>query len=295
MDKNFININGRLITLDTPLVMGILNVTPDSFFSESRISGEAAIRQRIDTIIEEGGTIIDLGGYSSRPDASSITEEEEWIRIEKALHILYAHYPDMPVSVDTFRAQIARRAVEQYGVSIINDISGGAIDATMFETVADLRVPYILMHMRGTPQTMQQYTTYEDFPEEIMLYFAEKVQRLRQLGIHDIILDPGLGFSKTLTQNYELMRLLPEFSTLFDCPLLVGVSRKSMIYKLLQSTPEDALNESTALHAYALFCGANILRVHDVKAAVETIKIMTAIEKPDTIKEDINDMKNKKI
>ncbi|RRD59420.1 dihydropteroate synthase [Tannerella forsythia] len=274
MKEKSINLNGRLLSLKSPVVMGILNATPDSFYAGSRQATEAAIAQRIETILTEGGTIVDIGGYSSRPDAAEVTEADEWQRIEPALKRMQKDYPDVPVSVDTFRAAIARRAVEEYGVALINDISGGMLDAQMFDTVASLQVPYILMHMRGTPQTMQQHTDYDDLMEEIMLYFAQKVRTLRQLGVNDVILDPGFGFAKTLGQNYELMRSLTEFSLHFDTPLLVGISRKSMIYRLLNTTPEESLNGTTVLNTYALLNGADILRVHDVKAAAEAIEIV---------------------
>ncbi|WP_278945753.1 dihydropteroate synthase, partial [Parabacteroides johnsonii] len=222
-----LNIKGTLTSLDTPLVMGILNVTPDSFYADSRKQTEAAIEERIQAILSEGGQIIDLGGYSSRPDAAEVPPEEEMERLAFALKILNTHYSDVALSVDTFRADVARRCVEEYGVAIINDISGGELDAEMFETVARLHVPYIMMHMRGTPQTMRQHTDYADLMEEIMLYFARKVRQLRLLGVNDIILDPGFGFSKTVDQNYTLMSHLCEFKE-FGLPLLVGVSRKSM-------------------------------------------------------------------
>ena len=272
LDKT-LNIRGTLTSLATPLVMGILNITPDSFYAGSRKQTETAIEDRIREILSEGGDWIDIGGYSSRPDAAEVTPEEEMRRLEFALHILNKHYPDIPVSVDTFRAGIARRCVEEYGVAIINDISGGELDADMFQTVADLKVPYIMMHMRGTPQTMQRHTDYPDMMEEIMLYFSRKVCQLRLLGVNDIILDPGFGFSKTLEQNYQLMSHLKEFS-IFELPLLVGVSRKSMIYKLLGGTPADSLNGTTVLNTYALLNGANILRVHDVREAVEAIRVI---------------------
>lgn len=272
MEKT-LNLKGNLVSLATPLIMGILNVTPDSFFADSRKQDEAAIDARIQQILSEGGDLIDLGGYSSRPDAAEVTPAEEMRRLEVALSLLKRHYPQVPVSVDTFRADIARRCAEEYGVAMINDISGGELDAQMFSTVADLHIPYIMMHMRGTPQTMQQHCDYTDLMEEIMRYFARKVEQLRLLGVNDIILDPGFGFSKTLAQNYELMAHLNEFKA-FDLPLLVGVSRKSMIYKLLGGTPADSLNGSTVLHTYALLHGANILRVHDVKAAVEVRTII---------------------
>ena len=269
-----LNIKGTLTLLDTPLVMGILNVTPDSFYADSRKQTEAAIEERIQAILSEGGQIIDLGGYSSRPDAAEVPPEEEMERLAFALKILNTHYSDVALSVDTIRADVARRCVEEYGVAIINDISGGELDAEMFETVARLHVPYIMMHMRGTPQTMRQHTDYADLIEEIMLYFARKVRQLRLLGVNDIILDPGFGFSKTVDQNYTLMSHLCEFKE-FGLPLLVGVSRKSMIYKYLGGTPADSLNGTTVLNTIALLNGADILRVHDVKAAVEAVKIVS--------------------
>ena len=269
-----LNIRGTLTSLDTPLVMGILNVTPDSFYADSRKQTEVAIEERIQAILSEGGRIIDLGGYSSRPDAAEVSPEEEMKRLAFALKILNTHYPDVTLSVDTFRADVARRCVEEYGVAIINDISGGELDAGMFETVARLHVPYIMMHMRGAPQTMQQHTDYADIMEEIMLYFARKVRQLRLLGVNDIILDPGFGFSKTVDQNYTLMGHLREFKD-FGLPLLVGVSRKSMIYKYLGGTPADSLNGTTVLNTIALLNGTDILRVHDVKAAVEAVKLVS--------------------
>jgi dihydropteroate synthase len=278
MKTKRLNIKGTLFPLDTPVVMGILNVTPDSFYPDSRRQGAVAIAKRIETILSEGGTFVDLGGYSSRPDAVEVTADEEWARLVSALKILRDDYPDVPVSIDTFRAAIAERSVEEYGVAVINDISGGAMDEKMFETVARLNVPYILMHMRGTPQMMQRHTDYDNLVEEVMFYFAEKMHTLRLFGVNDIIVDPGFGFSKTLDQNYELMRHLNEFSAMLECPLLVGVSRKRMIYKWLETTPEESLNGTTALNTYALLNGADILRVHDVKAAVETIKLIEKIK-----------------
>lgn len=277
MEKT-LNLKGNLVSLATPLIMGILNVTPDSFFADSRKQDEAAIDARIQQILSEGGDLIDIGGYSSRPDAAEVTPAEEMRRLEVALSLLQRHYPQVPVSVDTFRADIARRCAEKYGVAMINDISGGELDAQMFSTVADLHIPYIMMHMRGTPQTMQQHCDYTDLMEEIMRYFARKVEQLRLLGVNDIILDPGFGFSKTLAQNYELMAHLDEFKA-FDLPLLVGVSRKSMIYKLLGGDATTSLNGTTVLDTIALMKGASILRVHDVKEAVEAVKIVEAMKK----------------
>jgi dihydropteroate synthase len=272
-----LNIKGRLLSLETPVVMGILNVTPDSFFADSRQQDTVAIKKRIRAIIEEGGAFVDVGGYSSRPNAADVTLEEEWNRLEPALQILRDDFPDIPVSIDTFRADIARRAVEDYGVAIINDISGGELDEKMIETVSVLKVPYVLMHIRGNPQTMQQHTDYQHVIEDIILYFAKKLQTLRLQGVSDIIIDPGFGFSKTLEQNYELMRYLDVFSSLVECPLLVSISRKSMIYNLLNTIPEESLNGTTVLHTFALLHGADMLRVHDVKAAIETIKIVSKL------------------
>lgn len=277
MNSKTINIKGQLLSLEEPQVMGILNVTPDSFYAGSRKQTEAAIIDRIETILREGASIIDVGGYSSRPDAAEVSETEEMQRLEMALQPLLQHYPDVVVSVDTFRSSVARQCVEKYGVSMINDISGGELDERMFDTVAQLRVPYIMMHMRGTPQTMQQQTGYEDVTADLLKYFSQKLERLFRLGVNDVILDPGFGFSKTLTQNYELMRHLGDFRIL-GLPLLVGVSRKSMIYKLLETTPEESLNGTTVLHAYALLQGADILRVHDVRAAKEAIRIVQQLK-----------------
>lgn len=276
MDK-MLNIKGNLVSLDTPVVMGILNVTPDSFYAASRQRGEADIERRIETILSEGGAWIDVGGYSSRPDAEDVSPEEEMRRLEPALRLLRDRYPEVPVSLDTFRAEVARWGVEEYGVALINDISGGKLDEAMFRTVARLRVPYLLMHMRGTPRTMQRHTDYADLMEEVMLYFARKVRELRLLGVNDIILDPGFGFSKTLEQNYRLMSHLEEFAV-FELPLLVGVSRKSMIYRLLDATPEESLNGTTVLNTFALLHGADILRVHDVRQAVEAVRIVRQLK-----------------
>ena len=272
-----INIKGELFSLDRPVVMGILNVTPDSFFAGSRKRTEAEIAARIEEILAQGGDWIDIGGYSSRPDATPVTADEEMRRLELGLEILSRDYPSVPVSVETFRADVARCCVEKYGVAMINDISAGELDPEMFRTVADLKVPYIMMHMRGTPQTMASLTDYTNLMDEIMLYFAEKVRQLCLMGVSDLILDPGFGFSKTLEQNYELMAHLREFG-IFDLPILVGISRKRMIYQLLGGTPEESLNGTTALHTYALLNGADILRVHDVKEAVEAVRIVQKIK-----------------
>ena len=269
----YINVNGRLMDLSEPQVMGILNVTPDSFYAGSRSETEKDIVQRLHQIIDEGASIIDIGGYSSRPNAEHISAEEEMNRLRNGLEIIRKHSPNAVVSVDTFRADVAKMCVEEYGVAIINDISAGQMDKDMFTTIARLGIPYIIMHMKGTPKDMQVNPEYDHFLKEVFYYFSEKVQKLRDLGVKDIIIDPGFGFGKTLEHNYELMNHLEEFS-LFELPLLVGVSRKSMIYKLLGTTPEEALNGTTALNTVALLKGANILRVHDVREAVETVRII---------------------
>ncbi|MBR5204173.1 MAG: dihydropteroate synthase [Bacteroidaceae bacterium] len=269
----YINANGRLMDLSEPQVMGILNVTPDSFYAGSRGVTERYILDRLEQIMDEGASIVDIGAYSSRPGAQEVSVEEEMERLRTGLELIRKHRPDAIVSVDTFRADVAKMCVEEYGVAIINDISAGQMDEQMFATIARLGVPYIIMHMKGTPQTMQTNPQYEHFLKEVFYYFSEKVQKLRDLGVKDIIIDPGFGFGKTLEHNYELMNHLEEFA-LFELPLLVGVSRKSMIYKLLGATPEEALNGTTALNTIALTKGAHILRVHDVREAVETVKIV---------------------
>ena len=272
-----LNCKGRLLPLDQPVVMGILNITPDSFYAGSRKQTEAEIAARAEAILQEGGTIIDIGGYSSRPDAAEVSEEEEMARLETALRVLNLEFPGAVLSVDTFRSAIARRCVEEFGVAIVNDISGGELDKDMFHTIADLRVPYVMMHMRGTPQTMQQHTQYEHLTANILQWFAAKLETLYQMGANDVIIDPGFGFSKTLEQNYELMRHLSDFR-IFGLPLLVGISRKSMIYKLLGGTPTESLNGTSVLNTYALLNGADILRVHDVREAVEAIRLVEQLK-----------------
>lgn len=268
-----LNVRGRLLDLSKPQVMGILNVTPDSFYAGSRMETEEAVRGRVRQIIAEGGSMIDVGAYSSRPGAADVSAEEEMERLRRGMSIVREEAPEIPVSVDTFRADVAKMAVEELGVDIINDISGGELDKEMFKTVAKLGVPYILMHMKGTPQTMQQAPHYDDLMKEVMLYFAEKVQQLRDLGQKDIVLDPGYGFAKTIDHNYELLRH-QEMLEVFELPLLVGVSRKSMIYRFLGTSPEEALNGTSVLNTIALQKGANILRVHDVKEAVEVVRLV---------------------
>ena len=273
----YINVNGRLMDLSEPQVMGILNITPDSFYANSRKQTEEEITSRAHQIIDEGASIIDIGAYSSRPNAENITPEEELKRLRFGLEIIRRIAPDAVISVDTFRAEVAEACVEEYGIAIINDIAAGEMDAKMFDTVARLNVPYIMMHMQGTPQNMQLTPHYGNVVKEVFMYFAEKVDKLRSLGVKDIILDPGFGFGKTLEHNYELLNYLDDFK-IFELPLLVGVSRTSMIYRLLGTTPDEALNGTSILNTIALMKGANILRVHDVKEAVEAVRIVKKMQ-----------------
>ena len=268
-----INVGGKLLDLGEPQVMGILNVTPDSFYGKSRKQSDEEIATRVRSVLQEGGSIIDIGAYSSRPGAADVPVETEMSRLRHGLEILRREAPDAIVSVDTFRADAARMCVEEYGVQIVNDISGGELDDRMFDTVAELGVPYILMHIKGNPQNMQDNPQYDDLMCEMLVYFGSKVQRLHEMGVKDIILDPGFGFAKTLDHNYELMNRMEDLKVL-GLPLLVGVSRKSMIYRLLGTSPDEALNGTTALHAMSLLKGASILRVHDVREAVETVEIV---------------------
>ncbi len=278
LQSKYINVNGFLLDLSSPCIMGILNVTPDSFYAGSRMQTEIDITHRIEQIVGEGAGIIDVGAYSSRSNAENVSPAEEMERLRMGLGILRKVQPDAVVSVDTFRADVARMCVEEYGVAIINDIAAGEMDGDMFRTVADLNVPYIMMHMQGTPQNMQQNPHYDNLLKEVFMYFARKVQQLRDLGVKDIILDPGFGFGKTVEHNYELLAHLEEFR-IFELPLLAGVSRKSMIYRLLGTTPQEALNGTTVLDTICLLKGADILRVHDVREAVETVKIVEAMKK----------------
>lgn len=267
-----INIKGELLELSQPIVMGILNITPDSFFAESRKQGEQEVVARVAEILTQGGKIVDIGAQSTRPSSTLLSSKEEIERLKPALNIINKEFPDAILSVDTFYSDVARFCVEEYGVDIINDISGGEMDKKMFDTVASLNVPYILMHMRGTPQTMSQLTDYDNLIQDIFYYFSKKIAELHLKGVNDIIIDPGFGFSKTIDQNYELMASLKGFS-IFELPLLVGISRKKMIYNLIESTAEESLNGTSILNTFALQNGADILRVHDVKEALETIKI----------------------
>lgn len=271
-----IKIKGKLHYFHNPWVMGIVNVTPDSFYADSRTFDSQSIYNRIANLIEQGADAIDIGGYSSRPGAADVSAQEEYSRLASALEIIRKHFPDTIVSIDTFRADVARKCVSDWQADIINDISGGIADPEMWNTVAELKVPYILMHMRGTPKTMQSLCDYSDVTADVIKDLAAKIDKMRQLGIADIIIDPGFGFAKTLEQNYTLMSELQEFKRL-DMPLLVGISHKSMIYKALDIKPENALNGTTVLNTIALAKGADILRVHDVKEAQEAVKITKLI------------------
>lgn len=273
-----LNLRGKLYPLDEPQIMGILNVTPDSIFAESRTSDDEQIATRVKQMMDEGADMIDIGGYSSRPGADDVSPQEEMERLRRGLRIVRKLYPDVPISVDTFRADVARMCIEEEGADLINDIAAGMMDRQMFKTVARLGVPYIMMHMQGTPETMQLDPHYNNLRREVMLYFAERIDRLCQMGAKDIIIDPGFGFGKTVEHNYELMNHLEDFSV-FNLPILVGISRKSMIYKLIGGTPQTSLNGTTVLNTIALTKGAHILRVHDVKQAVEAKRIWQATTK----------------
>jgi dihydropteroate synthase len=271
-----INCNGNLIDLSTPKVMGILNVTPNSFYDGGKHNEINSIMHQVDKMLSEGANFIDIGAYSSKPNAEFVSEEEEINRLIPIIKELVDHFPTILLSVDTFRANVAKAAVE-HGVGIINDISAGLLDEKMLETVADLKLPYIMMHMRGNPQTMQSLTNYEDIVKEMIFYFSERIQKARSFGISDLIIDPGFGFAKTLEQNYEVLHKMELFSML-ELPLLAGISRKSMIYKVLENSPQEALNGTSVLNTIAIQKGAKILRVHDVKEAVECIKLVSKLK-----------------
>jgi len=272
-----INCNGRLIDLETPKVMGILNVTPNSFFDGGKYANESEILKHVEKILSEGADFIDVGAYSSKPSAEFVSEKEEIKRIFPIVKLMVKHFPEAILSIDTFRSEVAKICIEN-GAAIVNDISAGNLDDKMIETVAKLKVPYVMMHMRGAPKTMQSLTNYDDIIKEMLFYFSEKITIARSFGINDIIIDPGFGFAKTLEQNYEVMQR-SELFQLLDLPVLIGISRKSMIYKTLGTSAEDALNGTTVLNTIALTKGAKILRVHDVREAVETIKLFTALSK----------------
>lgn len=266
-----INCKGNLVDLATPKVMGILNITPDSFFDGGKYKDEKSVLAQIGKMLNEGATFIDLGAYSSRPGADDVTAEEELQRILPIVSLLLDEFPEIILSIDTFRSTVAHSCLEA-GAAMINDISAGNLDKRMLATIAKFKVPFIMMHMKGSPKTMQEHTDYGDLLGEVIFYFSERIAAARKLGIHDMIIDPGFGFAKTLEQNYHMLRGLDLMQT-FNAPILTGLSRKSMIYNLLGCEPQDALNGTTALNMYALTKGASILRVHDVKEAMECIKL----------------------
>ncbi|WP_067032603.1 dihydropteroate synthase [Allomuricauda sp. CP2A] len=271
-----INCKGELVDLSVPKVMGILNLTPDSFYDGGKYKDEAAILKQIEMMLEDGATFIDMGAYSSRPGAEHVDADEELKRMLPIIELILKNFPDTLISVDTFRSKVAAESLER-GAAIINDISAGNLDTEMFATVANYQVPYIMMHLKGTPQSMQKEAVYDDLIKDLRFYFSKKMQEATSKKINDIIIDPGFGFAKTTAQNYTLLNHLDLFKT-FGVPLLIGLSRKSMIYKVLNSSPKEALNGTTALHTVALLKGANILRVHDVKEAVECVKLVEALK-----------------
>lgn len=270
-----INCKGQLVDLSTPKVMGILNCTPNSFYDGGKYKTEKELLHQVEKMLLEGATFIDIGAYSSKPNAEMVSEQEELERLVPVLHLILNHFPDSILSIDTFRSEVARIGIEA-GAAIINDISAGNLDEKMMETVAKLQVPYIMMHLKGTPQSMQSLANYENIVKEMLFYFSERVAKARSFGINDLIIDPGFGFAKTATQSYEVLQKLELFQML-ELPLLVGVSRKSMIYKTLGVPPDAALNGTTILNTFALTKGAQILRVHDVKEAVECVKLFNKI------------------
>ncbi len=271
MEDKTINASGYLMSLKHPMVMGIINVTPDSFYAGSRVSSADEVVDKADAMLREGADMLDLGAQSTRPGAQIISEKDEWERLSNVLPRLIKAFPQAVISIDTFYASVARKAVE-CGVSIVNDVSGGRMDEKMFSTVAELRVPYILMHSRGNAQTMQALTNYDDVVEDVLRFFHQKIDALRRLGHSDIIVDPGFGFAKTPQQSFDLLRAIDALSIL-DVPMLAGVSRKSMVYKTLGVQPEDALHGTTALHMWCLLQGVRILRVHDVTAAKHVVEM----------------------
>ena len=271
-----INCKGKLIDLSTPKVMGILNVTPDSFYDGGTYKDESAILKQVETMLSEGATFIDVGGYSSRPGADEVSEQEELKRVVPIVELILKYFTDTLISVDTFRSEVAKQSIEA-GAAMVNDISAGKLDDNMMSTVGKLGVPYIMMHMKGNPQTMQQQTDYDDLLMDINLYFAERIAAAHKAKINDIIIDPGFGFAKTLEQNYKLLNHM-QLLQITDQPILAGVSRKSMIYKTLGTTADNALNGTTALHMIALEKGAKILRAHDVKEAVECVTLFNQLK-----------------
>jgi dihydropteroate synthase len=282
IDKpKYINAGGRLLDLSIPKVMGVLNITPDSFYKGSRVTDEKEIIGIAGGMLKDGADILDIGGYSSRPGAADVSPEEERKRVINAIRLINSEFPDAILSIDTFRSEIAYEAVTSFGVSIINDISGGEADVNMFSIVQSLDVPYIMMHMQGKPENMQDNPVYDDVVADILKWFGDRIGKLQSAGVKDIIIDPGFGFGKTINHNFELLNRLGDFSVA-GLPLLVGVSRKSMIWKTLGVIPEDALNGTTVLNTVALLKGADILRVHDVQEAVQAVKLVCMIRDPET-------------
>ncbi|WP_055445168.1 dihydropteroate synthase [Lacinutrix himadriensis] len=270
-----INCKGKLIDVTTPKVMGILNLTPDSFYDGGKYKNESDILSQVGSMLKYEATFIDIGAYSSRPNATHISEAEELQRLLPIIELLIKEFPEIIISTDTFRSEVAKQAI-QAGAALINDISAGKLDENMLQTVANLQVPYIMMHMKGTPQNMKAQANYKDIMKELLFYFSERIEEAKKLGIKDIIVDPGFGFAKNTTQNFEVLKQF-ELLKLLDFPILAGISRKSMIYKTLNNTAKEALNGTTVLNTVALQKGANILRVHDVKEATETIKLIAQL------------------
>lgn len=271
-----INCKGKLVDLTSPKVMGILNLTPDSFFDGGKYKDEISILKQVEYMLEHGATFIDMGAYSSRPGADHVAEDEELQRMTPVIDLILKNFPDTLISIDTFRSKVAAESIE-HGAAIINDIAAGNLDENMFATIAKHQVPYIMMHMKGTPQSMQKEAVYDNMVNDLRFYFSEKIRETTSKKINDVIIDPGFGFAKTTAQNYTLLNHLDMFQT-FGLPILIGLSRKSMIYKVLGSSPQEALNGTTALHTVALLKGANIIRAHDVKEASECIKLVEALK-----------------
>lgn len=275
--KNIINVGGELIDFSIPIVMGIINVTPDSFYDGGKMEDKKVLLTAVDKMIADGARILDIGAVSTHPGAQVISTKIELGRLLPAVQVIRNSFPKIPISIDTFRSWVAVRIIDEFGPIIVNDISGGTLDSKMFETIGKMRVPYILSHIQGTPKTMQDNPHYDDLIKEISTYFSEKVKRLTKFGVLDVIIDPGFGFGKTVEHNFELLNRLDSFKV-FQLPVMVGISRKSMIWKALENSPEEALNGTTVANTLALMGGADILRVHDVKEAVEAVKIFCEIK-----------------
>lgn len=275
--KNSINLGGKLIHFSEPTVMGVVNVTPDSFYDGGKLTDTDTLIRHVENMVEHGASIVDVGAMSTRPGAPLISTKTELERLLPAVHAIRKTFPDLPISVDTFRSWVAVRVIEEIGPVVVNDISGGTLDSKMFETIGKMHVPYILTHIKGTPQNMQETPEYIDVVREVSYWLSERVKQLTKHGVNDVIIDPGFGFGKELKHNYELMNRLDSFKV-FQLPVMVGISRKSLVWKLLEITPEDALNGTTAINMLALLGGADILRVHDVKEAVEAVKIYNALK-----------------